>query len=411
MMVADLKGDAVMTVTWGQAVNDQMLPNFYETSGFNQRSQHIYLRVVNGAGTLGLCQSQPAGPWSDGGYSGSVTSGDHKLFDYWHETGSPTEMEIYANYYAGNEAIWQEKLHGYRRALSAEKLDLRQLLVSLYPLLDSLVDGDYSVTIRDMLPTTGDGRYFYDHPKLARVKDAASVTFSLYQGRSSMDTAFPLYLVPTQPEQLTDHNSASRNEPSGLGIAIELNGFNAYLIDGHHKAKAAFAKRQAFPCVVITSLGENRLETLSFQQFDKLPTKLDYGYSIISDSYFLDYPTTEDIMMTYDYFNSVRGLSLNAQTKQLRTILVHGQTQEAMLRLIQGLFYSQNVRDYLKFDQLLRANYPFEPLYRRYYGLLVNWLDKPGVQDSLMQFLVDDFSTDKGVTQFVARQLADHGTF
>ncbi|MDM7527002.1 hypothetical protein QUE26_08195, partial [Lacticaseibacillus paracasei] len=74
--------------------------------------------------------------------------------------------------------------------------------------------------------------------------------------------------------------------------------------------------------------------------------------------------------------------------------------------IIQGLFYTNEVDAYVRLEPLIRRFYPFEIIYRRYYSLLVNWLPQKHVQLLLMNFLIDNLSTDDELNQFVAIALA-----
>lgn len=81
-----------------------------------------------------------------------------------------------------------------------------------------------------------------------------------------------------------------------------------------------------------------------------------------------------------------------------------------MLRIIQGLFYSHNVSEYLKLEHMIRFDYPFPVIHRRYYGLLTNWMTIDGVQEILLQFLIDKRSNDDQLNQFIAERIVEIGT-
>jgi len=394
-----------MTVRWGVR-RDDTEPKYAETIGFNRRSENIYLRISDGLGILANRQSEN---WGRDGFKGNIKIGQDKLFDYWNETSSPTEEDIYTNYYAGNEALWRPKLQEYRKVVNFETPTLKKLLVALYPVLDSLVDGDYILNVCDMLPTTGEGTYFYQYSGLEKVKDSSTIEMPLFQGASSMDAAFPLYLIPTQSEALTNMTFNNQDGLNGIGITLGFRGFDNYLIDGHHKAKRAFQQHQTFPCISICSLGGG-IRNVDFREISDFPVNMNYYLSTISDYRFLDYPTTEDIVMTYDYFYEFLELPLAEQAIDLELELVKGQSQEEMLRIIQGLFYSHNVSEYLKLEHMIRFDYPFPVIHRRYYGLLTNWLAINGVQEILLQFLIDKLSDDDQLNQFIAERIVEIGT-
>lgn len=395
-----------MVVKWG-IVKNKLSPNYMEMTGFNQRSENIYLRVSDSHGGLATRTSKK---WKRDGYQGSIDDGYYKLFDYWNEYGSPTEEDIYVNYYAGDESRWRPKLKEYRKVINGENLSFQRLLPALYPLLDSLANGDYKLNVADMLPTTGDGDYFYHYKNLTKIMDDATIETPLYQGYSAMECAFPLYLMPTQPRQLTDmqQNDETTCQGQGMGITLRFSGFNNYLIDGHHKAKLAFEQRRVCPCINICRL-ESGVNNVKFHAFSSLSLKSNYYSSTISNDYFLDYPTTLDVARTYDYFNEYSATSLADQHACLQAIMVRGQSEEGLLRIIQGLFYSNNISEYLGLETKIRNDYPFPVIYRCYYGLLSNWIGKSNVHEVLWQFLVDNISNDNELNNFIAERMVDVG--
>ena len=395
-----------MTVKWGIA-KGRLDPDYGATTGFNQRSKNVYLRVSDSHGGLSTRVSRT---WRCDGYHGTINDGYQKLFDYWNEYGSPTEADIYMNYYAGDESRWRPKLQAYRQIINSDKPSFEQLLQSLYPLLDSLVDGDYEVNICDMLPTNGDGNYYYQYPGKTKITDWATPEMPLYQGYSSMEWAFPLYLMPTQAEQLTNLQNSEETVLRGMGITLRFGGFNNYLIDGHHKAKLAFEQRRVLPCINICRLVSG-VNNISFHDFSNLSLKMDYQFSLISDNYFLDYPTTLDVIRAYDYFYEYEDWSPMEQLTDLQAIMAQrGLSEEEILRIIQGLFYSDNVKAYLSLEPTIRNDYPFPTIYRAYYGLLCNWLKRPGVPAILWQFLIDDLSDDTDLNNFIAERMLATGT-
>lgn len=122
-------------------------------------------------------------------------------------------------------------------------------------ILSLLDDGKYILKEIDMIPTDGEGHYFWNIHQVGRYYNAGADIF--YNGRYIPGTA--KFLIPSQGTNCYDEKRVKyyRNEIKKgkelVGIAIELRGFMALLIDGHHKATASYLEGRTLKCITIIS--------------------------------------------------------------------------------------------------------------------------------------------------------------
>ena len=146
--------------------------------------------------------------------------------------------------------------------------------------------------------------------------------------------------------------------------------------------------------------------SIKFTPLEDFPEGEYVGKSKISDWHFLDYPTTYEIAMIIDYVAKSVKAPEEDRPVTIKMPISKGLSEEKVIWIIQGLFYTNEVDAYVRLEPLIRRFYPFEIIYRRYYSLLVNWLPQKHVQLLLMNFLIDNLSTDDELNQFVAIALA-----
>ncbi|HAT55524.1 MAG TPA: hypothetical protein DCW31_09885, partial [Lactobacillus sp.] len=364
------------------------------------------LNVTNGSGLVNRHFIKYKKNGEEGAYDGYIKNGKRKWFHFWSDYNHIEAGAFYSNYYLGDERDWTDKLSIFHQLSRVSSRSVKSILLALIPILESMEDGVYAVTIRDMLPANGNGSYFYKDEIRHHLMSASTSDIPEYNGYGAI-LPFSLYAVPTQSEELTNQAFISRDTSvsSKLAVTFGFLGFNDYLFDGHRIAQAAFEQGQSFPCVSILPLFDNLDNNKWNSDLSEFPSDIRYRQSIISAAKFLDYPSVTDILMTYDFFEEFSELSLSEQAQQLSSQLVHGQSESEMLRIIQGLFYGNNRSEYLKLERKIRFDYPFPTIYRRYYGLLVNWLGDDSVEDILMNFLIDRLSDDDELNNFIAAEL------
>ncbi|MDS0488775.1 hypothetical protein NNA34_00480 [Lacticaseibacillus paracasei] len=401
-----------MTVSWyledfNDESNELNNDSDIDFSTFNQRTHNIQLKVKGGKGLLRFVNQQV---WGTEGVSESVIFNGHKIADAFNKYASPTEEWIYKNYYVGDKITCHQRLSEYRHTIQGSRPLLKQILMSLVPFFDLLRDGIYLFTIRDLLPVNGNGDFFAIQ-RTGLIHDDATTESPIYDSTNS-GTSFPLYLVPTQPTSMLNFKHIQQLEKSqtvGMGLTYEFYGFTNLLFDGHHRAAVAFSQKAVFPCVSIVPLSfanTDSADDIKFTPLEDFPEGEYVGKSKISDWHFLDYPTTYEIAMIIDYVAKSVKAPEEDRPVTIKMPISKGLSEEKVIWIIQGLFYTNEVDAYVRLEPLIRRFYPFEIIYRRYYSLLVNWLPQKHVQLLLMNFLIDNLSTDDELNKFVAIALA-----
>lgn len=121
------------------------------------------------------------------------------------------------------------------------------------PILSLLEDGYYVLKEIELVPTDGEGNYFW---KLDGVSQNYNASADLYYDCNCV-TGLPKFMVPSQgmecynKERVDYYRERIRKGEKLFGIAIELRGFMALLIDGHHKATAAYLEGKTLSCITV----------------------------------------------------------------------------------------------------------------------------------------------------------------
>lgn len=120
-------------------------------------------------------------------------------------------------------------------------------------ILSLLQDGYYVLKEIELVPTDGEGNYFW---KLDGVSQNYNASADLYYDCKCV-TGVPKFMVPSQgmecynKERVDYYRERIRNGEKLFGIAIELRGFMTLLIDGHHKATAAYLEGKTLSCITV----------------------------------------------------------------------------------------------------------------------------------------------------------------
>ncbi|UYZ38878.1 cytoplasmic protein [Clostridium beijerinckii] len=154
------------------------------------------------------------------------------------------------------------------------------------PILSLLEDGYYVLKEIELVPTDGEGNYFW---KLDGASQNYNASADLYYDCKCV-VGEPKFMVPSQgmecynQERVDYYREKIRNGEKLFGIAIELRGFMALLIDGHHKATAAYLEGKTLGCITIINpylyRYENGKEGISYLDEEIPFSKLDSGKEI-----------------------------------------------------------------------------------------------------------------------------------
>ena len=136
-----------------------------------------------------------------------------------------------------------------------------------------------------MIPTDGEKDDFWNSSMIGHYYEAAADLY--YRGRYVKGV--PSFLVPSQRISSIDldrveyYRDKIRKGEKIVGIAIELRGFMALLLDGHHKATAAYLEGKKLKCLVIKRREKSyKIKNVSQKKYeftDKLYSKVELGRS------------------------------------------------------------------------------------------------------------------------------------
>lgn len=124
-------------------------------------------------------------------------------------------------------------------------------------LLSLLNEGYYILKEVELIPTDGEGNYFWNLNNESK-NYAASVPY--YFSSEGSILGVPKFMLPSQgtnsydKERVEYYRKRIANGEKLFGIAIELRGFMALLIDGHHKASATYLEGKTLSCITIINV-------------------------------------------------------------------------------------------------------------------------------------------------------------
>lgn len=172
----------------------------------------------------------------------------------WHDEsyGCPTCERLLAGGY-GMDKVGEETLTVVRNASRVESRCTSDVVQEIKALLALLKTGLYMITDLPLYPTDGGGHFFWHMSNLPMRYSAARDTY--YNCR--YQAGYPAFLIPTQTPNRFDEkrvayycNQIRDGEKLG-GIAYHVDGYLCALLDGHHRATAAFLEHSEFRCLTI----------------------------------------------------------------------------------------------------------------------------------------------------------------
>lgn len=164
--------------------------------------------------------------------------------------------------------------------------DIEDGFQKIKPILSLLEDGYYVLKEIELIPTDGEGNYFW---KLDGASQNYNASADLYYDCKCV-AGVPKFMVPSQgmecfnKERVDYYRKKIRNGEKLFGIAIELRGFMTLLIDGHHKATAAYLEGKTLSCITVINPYSYRYsngeEGIHYLDKDILFSKLSSGKEI-----------------------------------------------------------------------------------------------------------------------------------
>lgn len=160
----------------------------------------------------------------------------------------------------------QEKLN-----IDGEIHSLEDGFEKIESILSLLEDGEYELKEVEMIPTDGEDNDFWNSSMTGHYYSASA---DLYY-RGSYIKGVPSFLVPSERVSCIDldrveyYREKIRNGEEIFGVALELRGFMALLLDGHHKAAAAYLEGKKLKCLLIKSYEKSlKVSKKEYKQYD-----------------------------------------------------------------------------------------------------------------------------------------------
>ena len=125
---------------------------------------------------------------------------------------------------------------------------------SLTPLLGLLSSGYYALLDTELVPTNGNGEFFWKFNSIPTLNRASR---SIHDGFGHWSSSKPYYILPTQPPNYYNEKQVEfyRGSNEYRALAYHLDGSLCALLDGHHKATAAALDSKKVKALVIMSTG------------------------------------------------------------------------------------------------------------------------------------------------------------
>lgn len=158
----------------------------------------------------------------------------------------------------------------------SQELNNDNAFENVKPMLSILEDGYYLLTRIEMIPTDGEGNFFWNLPDSKKLYKATADVY--YKFHVSSGT--PRFILPSQSvnclneERVNHYLDQIKNGTTMTGLAFYYEGFMSTLLDGHHRATAAYIENKSIDCLTImnvTGFGFNH---------DKKPDKIYAGGGI-----------------------------------------------------------------------------------------------------------------------------------
>lgn len=152
----------------------------------------------------------------------------------------------------GRESVDQSVLETIRYAQETGD-DITTDFERVKPVLSLLEDGYYLLTRIEMIPTDGEQNFFWN---LSPSKKRYHATADVYD-QSHYCSGTPKFLLPSQrigclnEERVQHYIEQIKKGKTMTGLAIYYDGFMSTLLDGHHRATAAYIENKNIDCLTI----------------------------------------------------------------------------------------------------------------------------------------------------------------
>ncbi len=226
-----------------------MKPTITIESLRNPHGEYLLVNVVNGKGTIGVCDTTRAFNTK----RKTLYVGDESIINVF----STSDDE------SANRQIWQcssidkcKNVLGNRLKSAVDDYfyEGAPLAKAIQPVLELLTDGLYVIHSGKAYPTDGAGNFFWN-AYLIKHELNGSAPYNPAIGHDKIYE--PVFLVPTKNfSAYNDKNTSAalsrmRKGRRLGGIAYHLTGMFSALLSGHDNAAACLTKGEDFPCIMI----------------------------------------------------------------------------------------------------------------------------------------------------------------
>lgn len=319
-----------------------------------------------------------------------------------------------------------------RETLNQPFVSLEQSLKSLEPLLGLLSTGYYALADLELLPTDGNGNFFWTIGNKPILNKALCQIYD--NGNWSEDG--PKYILPTQPPRLFNKSIAEfyRSNNNYRAIAYYLDGYLCALLDGHHKAVAAAMEKRPLKTLVILPTsgicvpnnklgiksgliiaGEtvyedellSSLKKVSDYFADNRMSKSDMeNYLRLNDESFGTYNWSEDILSIGNYFPDIFTVACmewagDLSDSRLDKILKYEEIYDTQILyyIAKSLFALKNPR-FKQMAFFIAKNEAYVSIWCEVYSLIAKIRDEE-VENFFLDFLINDEKQRPDITKIV----------
>ncbi|WP_438431416.1 hypothetical protein [Gorillibacterium sp. sgz500922] len=208
----------------------------------------LLVRVKNGLGTLSMRYGV-----DENGDSYNFLLLDHLplITSYGEEQYCPTCAKLLSRG-LGREHV-NPSLIDTLKASQEPTSDIAETFETIKPVLTILDDGYYLLTRIEMIPTDGEGGFFWNLTSSRRPYKATADVFY----KSFYCSGTPNFLLPSQSirqlnRERVDHYLEQISAGKTMtGLAYYYDGFMSTLLDGHHRATAAYLADKTIDCLTL----------------------------------------------------------------------------------------------------------------------------------------------------------------
>ncbi|WP_127534382.1 hypothetical protein [Paenibacillus kobensis] len=181
----------------------------------------------------------------------------------------------------GRENVNQSLIDTIKRSQDPGN-EITDAFENIKPMLSILENGYYLLSRIEMFPTDGEGNFYWNLSSSKRLyKAPADIYYKLH-----IRSGTPAFLLPSQSlkclnkEQVSFYLDQLKNGKTMTGLVYYYEGFMSTLLDGHHRATAAYIENKPIECLTII-----KVTGLGFDQ-GKKPDKIYAGGEIYELSLF-----------------------------------------------------------------------------------------------------------------------------